>query len=106
MGSAGIIPPKEEYFKSVRELADEYDVLLIFDEVLTGFRIAPGGAQEFYGVRPDIACYAKALGGGTPIAAAAGRQEVLGMSGPGTIGYGGTYTRSSRGRGGRDATVG
>jgi len=47
MGSAGIIPPKEEYLKSVRELADKYDVLLIFDEVLTGFRIAPGGAQEF-----------------------------------------------------------
>ena len=95
MGSAGIIPPKEEYFKSVRELADEYDVLLIFDEVLTGFRIAPGGAQEFYGVKPDIACYAKALGGGTPIAAVAGRQDVMGMIGPGKIGYGGTYNGNS-----------
>ena len=95
MGSAGIIPPKEEYLKSVRELADEYDVLLIFDEVLTGFRIAPGGAQEFYGVKPDIACYAKALGGGTPIAAVAGRQDVMGMIGPGKIGYGGTYNGNS-----------
>jgi len=95
MGSAGVIPPKDDYLKSVRELADKYDVLLIFDEVLTGFRIAPGGAQEFYGVKPDIACYAKALGGGTPIAAVAGRKDVMGMIGPGKIGYGGTYNGNS-----------
>ena len=95
MGSAGVIPPKDDYLRSVRELADKYDVLLIFDEVLTGFRIAPGGAQEFYGVRPDIACYAKALGGGTPIAAVAGRRDVMGMIGPGKIGYGGTYNGNS-----------
>jgi glutamate-1-semialdehyde 2,1-aminomutase len=95
MGSAGIIPPKDDYLKSMRELADKYDVLLIFDEVLTGFRIALGGAQEFYGVKPDIACYAKALGGGTPIAAVAGRRDVMGMIGPGKIGYGGTYNGNS-----------
>ncbi len=95
MGSAGIIPPKDDYLKSMRELADKYDVLLIFDEVLTGFRIALGGAQEFYGVRPDIACYAKALGGGTPLAAVAGRRDVMGMIGPGKIGYGGTYNGNS-----------
>jgi glutamate-1-semialdehyde 2,1-aminomutase len=95
MGSAGIIPPKDDYLKSMRELADKYDILLIFDEVLTGFRIAPGGAQEFYGVKPDIACYAKALGGGTPIAAVAGRRDVMGMIGPGKIGYGGTYNGNS-----------
>src|SRR5438128_5542442 len=68
MGSAGVIPPKDEYLKSVRELADKYDALLIFDEVLTGVRIATGGAQEFYCVKPDLASYSKALGGGTPIA--------------------------------------
>ncbi len=95
MGSAGVILPKEDYLRSVRELADKYDVLLIFDEVLTGFRIAPGGAQEFYGVKPDLACYAKALGGGTPIAAIAGRGDVMGMIGPGRIGYGGTYNGNS-----------
>jgi glutamate-1-semialdehyde 2,1-aminomutase len=95
MGSAGIIPPNDDYLKSVRELTDKYDVLLIFDEVLTGFRIAPGGAQEFYGVKPDLACYAKALGGGTPIAAVAGRRDVMGMIGPGKIGYGGTYNGNS-----------
>lgn len=95
MGSAGIIPPKDDYLKIVRELAEKYDALLIFDEVLTGFRIAPGGAQEFYGIKPDIACYAKALGGGTPIAAVAGRRDVMGMIGPGKIGYGGTYNGNS-----------
>jgi glutamate-1-semialdehyde 2,1-aminomutase len=95
MGSAGIIPPRNDYLKSMRELADKYDVLLIFDEVLTGFRIALGGAQEFYGVKPDIGCYAKALGGGTPIAAVAGRRDVMGMIGPGKIGYGGTYNGNS-----------
>lgn len=95
MGSAGVIPPKDDYLKSMRELADKYDVLLIFDEVLTGFRIAPGGAQEFYGVKPDISCFAKALGGGAPIAAVAGRKDVMGMIGPGKIGYGGTYNGNS-----------
>jgi glutamate-1-semialdehyde 2,1-aminomutase len=64
---------------------------LIFDEVLTGFRIAKGGAQEFYGVKPDIACYAKALGGGAPIAAVAGRRDLMSQIGPGRIGFGGTY---------------
>src|SRR3989449_2900528 len=95
MGSAGVIPPKDDYLKSMRELAEKYDALLIFDEVLTGFRIAPGGAQEFYGVKPDLACYAKALGGGTPIAPVAGRRDVMGMIGPGKIGYGGTYNGNS-----------
>src|SRR3989442_620276 len=87
MDSGGVIPPKDDYLKSVRELADKYDALLIFNEVLTGFRIAPGGAQEFYGVKPDLACYAKALGGGTPIAAVAGRRDVIGMIGPRYISY-------------------
>ncbi|HZD12555.1 MAG TPA: aminotransferase class III-fold pyridoxal phosphate-dependent enzyme, partial [Candidatus Binatus sp.] len=73
MGSAGIIPPAKDYLQSVRELADQYDVLLIFDEVLTGFRLALGGAQEYYQVQPDLACFAKALGGGVPVAAVAGR---------------------------------
>jgi len=95
MGSAGIIPPNDEYLKTVRELADKYDILLIFDEVLTGFRIAPGGAAEFYGVTPDLACYAKALGGGTPIAAVAGRRDLMSQIGPGKIGYGGTYNANS-----------
>ena len=95
MGSAGVIPPRDDYLKTLRELADRHDVLLIFDEVLTGFRVAPGGAQEFYGVKPDISCFAKALGGGTPIAAVTGRKDVMAMIGPGKIGYGGTYNGNS-----------
>jgi len=91
MGSQGVIPPDPDYLKQLRELTVKYDSLLIFDEVLTGFRLAKGGAQELYGVKPDIACFAKALGGGVPIAAVAGRRDLLDMIGPGRIGFGGTY---------------
>ena len=91
MASQGVIPPESDYLKQLRELTIKYDCLLIFDEVLTGFRIAKGGAQEFYGVKPDIACYAKALGGGAPIAAVAGRRDLMSQIGPGRIGFGGTY---------------
>jgi len=95
MGSQGVIPPEPDYLKQLRELTTEYDVLLIFDEVLTGFRIAKGGAQELYGVKPDLACFAKALGGGVPIAAVVGRRDLMSMIGPGRIGFGGTYNANS-----------
>ncbi len=95
LGSAGVILPDEDYLASAREIADKYDLLLIFDEVLTGFRLAPGGAEEFYGVKPDLSCFAKALGGGAPIAAVTGRRDIIGMIGPGRIGYGGTYNANS-----------
>ena len=91
IGSSGVIPPADGYLKGVRELTQKLDILLIFDEVLTGFRIAKGGAQEYYGVNADLACFAKALGNGAPIAAITGRRDVMGMIGPGKIGYGGTY---------------
>lgn len=91
MGSQGVIPPEKDYLKQLRELTIKYDSLLIFDEVLTGFRLAKGGAQEYYGVKPDLACFAKALGGGAPIAAVAGSRDLLGLVGPGRIGFGGTY---------------
>jgi glutamate-1-semialdehyde 2,1-aminomutase len=91
MGSQGVIPPEKDYLKQLRELTIKYDSLLIFDEVLTGFRLAKGGAQEFYGVKPDLACFAKALGGGAPIAAVAGSRDLLGLIGPGRVGFGGTY---------------
>ena len=95
MGNAGVIPPEPDYLKQLRELAIKYDVLLIFDEVLTGFRVAKGGAQELYGVKPDLACFAKALGGGAPVAAVAGRKDLMGMIGPGRVGFGGTYNANS-----------
>ena len=91
MGSSGVIPPADGYLKAARELTQKFDVLLIFDEIMTGFRIARGGAQEYYGVTADLACFAKALGNGAPIAAVTGRRDVMGMIGPGKIGYGGTY---------------
>ncbi len=95
VGSSGVIPPADGYLKGVRELTQKNDVLLIFDEVLTGFRIAKGGAQEYYGVTADLAYFAKALGNGAPIAAITGRKDVMGMIGPGKIGYGGTYNANS-----------
>jgi len=91
MGNAGVIPPEPDYLKQLRELTLRFDALLIFDEVLTGFRVAKGGAQELYGVKPDLACFAKAIGGGTPLAAVAGRRDLMSMIGPGRVGFGGTY---------------
>jgi glutamate-1-semialdehyde 2,1-aminomutase len=70
-------PPRPGFLQGLRELAAELGVLLIFDETVTGFRLAYGGAQEYYGVRPDLAALGKALGGGYPIGAVAGRAEVL-----------------------------
>ena len=60
-----------------RELADQYGVLLVFDEIVTGFRLAPGGAQEYYGVTPDLAVFAKGIANGMPLAAVAGRREIM-----------------------------
>jgi glutamate-1-semialdehyde 2,1-aminomutase len=91
MANQGIIPPDPEYLKQLRELTIKYDVLLIFDEVLTGFRVAKGGAQELYGVKPDLACFAKALGGGAPVAAVTGKRELMSMIAPGRVAFGGTY---------------
>jgi len=87
----GVILPEEGYLKGVRELTEKYDAPLIFDEIFTGFRVAPGGAQQLYGVTPDLACFGKALGGGVPIAAVAGRKDIMEMVVPGKIGFAGTY---------------
>ncbi len=91
MANAGIIAPAPEYLKRVREITRENDLLLIFDEVFTGFRIAPGGAQQLYNVEPDLSCWAKALGGGVPISAVSGKAEFMEMIAPGRISFGGTY---------------
>ena len=91
MANAGVIMPKPGYLKELKEIAEEIDALLIFDEVLTGFRIAAGGAQEYFGVKPHLATFAKALGGGVPIAAVTGLKDILDYVGPGKVGFGGTY---------------
>lgn len=76
-GSMGVIPPNEGYLEGVRLLCSTYGVLLIFDEVLTGLRVALGGAQALYGVTADIVCFGKALAGGMPIGAYGGRSEIM-----------------------------
>ena len=70
-------PPREGFLESLRAICDEHDVLLIFDEVVTGFRLAYGGAQEYYRVVPDLVAYGKALGGGYPIGAFGGRADIM-----------------------------
>jgi len=78
----GLILPAEGYLKGVRELCDKYDVLLIFDEVITGFRLAAGGAQEYFGVTPDLTTLGKILGGGLPVGAYGGRKDIMAMIAP------------------------
>ena len=76
-GNMGCIPPKEGFLEGLRKLCYEYDVLLIFDEVMTGFRLAKGGAQELTGVDADIVCFGKVIGGGLPVGAFAARNEIM-----------------------------
>ena len=73
------LPPVAGFLEGVRQITNEHDILLVFDEVVTGFRLAYGGAQEYYGVVPDLVAYGKALGGGYPIGAFGGREEVMAL---------------------------
>jgi glutamate-1-semialdehyde 2,1-aminomutase len=77
MANMGCIPPREGYLQRLRELTRDYGVLLILDEVVTGFRYAPGGCQEYYGIQPDISTFGKALGAGLPVGAVAGPRAIL-----------------------------
>jgi glutamate-1-semialdehyde 2,1-aminomutase len=92
LGSCCGIPSTPEFFRAVRELANRYDVLMIVDEVKTGFRVARGGAQELYGVRADVCTLAKAMANGYPIAAIGGREDLMRHFGAGGVTHGGTYT--------------
>ena len=74
-----IIPPVPGFLEGLRELTEKHDIVLIFDEVVTGFRMAYGGAQEHYGVTPDLCTLGKACGGGYPLAAIAGREEIMSL---------------------------
>jgi glutamate-1-semialdehyde 2,1-aminomutase len=76
-GNMGCIPPEPGFLEGLRELCDAHDIVLIFDEVMTGFRVAPGGAQERYGVTPDLTCLGKIIGGGLPVGAYGGKQEIM-----------------------------
>lgn len=76
-GNMGCIPPKEDFLTALRSLCDSYNILLIFDEVMTGFRLAKGGAQELYDINADIVCFGKVIGGGLPVGAFAARNEIM-----------------------------
>jgi glutamate-1-semialdehyde 2,1-aminomutase len=95
MGNTGVIPPRPGYLESLRRIATEHGSLLIFDEVITGFRVARGGGQERYGVRPDLTTMAKALGGGFPVSAIAGRRDLMEVVAGGEVLHAGTYNAST-----------
>lgn len=77
MGNAGCIPPKQDFLEGLRDICDDSATLLFFDEVITGFRLALGGAQEYYGVKPDLVTLGKIIGGGFPIGAFAGNTNIM-----------------------------
>jgi glutamate-1-semialdehyde 2,1-aminomutase len=81
-GNMGCIPPKEGFLNSLRQICDENNALLIFDEVMTGFRLAKGGAQELYNIKADIVCFGKVIGGGLPVGAFAARNEIMNYLAP------------------------
>jgi len=76
-GNMGVVPPEPDFLETLRTLCDAAGVLLVFDEVITGFRVGRGGAQELYGVRPDLTVLGKIVGGGLPLAAFGGRADVM-----------------------------
>ncbi len=78
----GVVPPVDGFLKGLRELCDQHGALLIFDEVITGFRLAFGGAAEYFGIRPDMVTYGKIIGAGMPVGAYGGRREIMEMVSP------------------------
>jgi len=78
----GVVPPVKGFLGALRSLCTKHGAVLIFDEVITGFRVAPGGAQELYGVKPDLTCLGKIIGGGFPVGAYGGRREIMELVSP------------------------
>ena len=81
-GNMNCIPPKEGFLEGLRKICDKYETVLIFDEVMTGFRVALGGAQEVYNVTPDLTALGKVIGGGLPVAAFGGRRDIMNQIAP------------------------
>ena len=94
MLNAGSIEPRPGYLEGLRELCDRHGVVLIFDEVISGFRVALGGAAERYGVSPDLATYGKAMAGGWPVSAVAGKAKLMEPFGTGVVNHSGTLNSS------------
>ena len=78
----GVVPPQSGFLQGLRQLCDEFGALLIFDEVITGFRLAPGGAQQYFGVRADLVTYGKIIGGGMPVGAYGGSRKLMELVAP------------------------
>jgi len=81
-GNMGVVPPRPGFLDTLRELTSEAGSLLIFDEVITGFRLGPGGAQQRFGLKPDLTCFGKIIGGGLPVGAYGGRAEIMQLVAP------------------------
>jgi glutamate-1-semialdehyde 2,1-aminomutase len=81
-GNMGVVPPAEGFLRGLREICNSQGTLLIFDEVISGFRAAPGGAQEVFGIRPDLTCLGKIIGGGLPVGAYGGRADLMDLVSP------------------------
>ena len=92
LGNAAGILPVPGFLEKMRALCDKYGIVLVFDEVKTGFRIANGGAQDYFNIQADLVTYAKSLGNGFPIAAIAGKEDVMMTIQPGAMAHGGTYS--------------
>jgi glutamate-1-semialdehyde 2,1-aminomutase len=104
LGNCCSIAANRQYVQDVRVLCDRYDVVMIMDEVKTGFRVAKGGAQSLYGVTPDLCTFAKAIANGYPISVLAGRSEIMDRVGKG-VAHGGTYTAHSVSMAAAEATL-
>jgi len=81
-GNMGVIPPRPGFLEGLRQITKENGALLIFDEVITGFRVGPGGAQQLYGIMPDLTCLGKIIGGGLPVGAYGGKKEIMSRMAP------------------------
>ncbi|HUU39931.1 MAG TPA: glutamate-1-semialdehyde 2,1-aminomutase [Desulfatiglandales bacterium] len=92
-GNMGVVLPKDGFLEGLRKITEENGILLIFDEVITGFRVSPGGAQELYNIKPDLTCLGKIIGGGFPVGAYGGRKDIMSAIAPsGSIYQAGTLS--------------
>ena len=105
MINAGAIEPAPGYLQGVRDLCDRHGCVLVFDEIITGFRIALGGASERFGVTPDLATYGKAMAGSWPVAALAGKAELMERFGTGEVTHAGTFNANVMGMAAVSATL-
>lgn len=102
----GVVPPKEGFLKGLRDITERYGSLLIFDEVITGFRLSIGGAQQLYGIKPDLTALGKIVGGGMPLAAYGGRREIMeGVAPLGSVYQAGTLSGNPIAAAAGEATI-